>query len=98
MRVGRGVIAFITAEAAKASIKKPMVIIMDCGCMMNQEAVEVDLREDRDEPGHEFYFERGGIKFLVSPKIRHLADRGRLGIVVYGGGRFKRLEFSPNKK
>jgi hypothetical protein len=98
MRVGRGVIAFIKAEANRVSIKKPMVLIMDCGCMMNQESIEVDLRDDRDEPGHEFYFEKEGVRFLVSPKIRHLADRGSLGVVVYGGGRFRRLEFSPNRK
>lgn len=95
MRVGKGVMAFIKAESAKASIKRPMVVITDCGCIMNRESVVVDLREYRDEPGLEPYFERQGVRFMVSPKIRGIADGGGLGVVVYGGGRFKRLEFSP---
>lgn len=95
MRVGKGVIAFIIAEAARASIKKPMVLVMDCGCMLNQESVEIDLKEDRDEPGFERYLEREGVRFLVSPKIRHIVDQGSLEVVVYGGGRFRKLEFLP---
>lgn len=95
MRVRRGVIAFIKAESAKASIERPMVLVTDCGCIMNQESVEVDLREYGEEPGYEPYFERQGVRFLVNPKIRHLADTGSLGVVAYGGGRFRRLEFFP---
>jgi hypothetical protein len=97
MKVGRGVMALVKAEAAKASIEKPMVLVMDCGCMMNKESVEVDIRDERDEPGFEPYFVRNGVRFLVKPKIRHLADEGSLGVVVYGGGRFRRVEFSPGK-
>lgn len=98
MRVGRGVVALVKAEAERASIKRPMVLIMDCGCMMNQESVEVDIREDGDEPGFEPYLVKNGVRFLVSPKVRHLADRGSLGVTVYGGGRFRRLEFTPGKE
>jgi hypothetical protein len=97
MKLGRGVITLIKAEAVKASFKKPMVLVMDCGCMMNQESVEVDIREDRDEAGFEPYFVKNGVRFLVRPKIRHLADEGRLGVMIYGGGRFRRLEFSTRK-
>lgn len=98
LKVGKDVMAFIKAEATRASIKKPMVLLMDCGCMLNQESVDVDLREDRDEPGFEPYFERQGVRFLVSRKIRHLADGGRLEVEAYGGGRFKKLVFSPNSR
>lgn len=95
MRVGKGVIAFIKAESIKSSLKKPVIIVTDCGCMMNPESVEIDLREDRDEPGFEPYFELLGVRFLINPKIKHLADHGSLRVVTYGGGRFKKLEFSP---
>lgn len=98
MRVRGRVIAFIKAEAAKASIKKPMILVMDCGCMMNRESVEVDLREYQDEPSHELYFEMEGVRFLVNPKIRHIADQGSLEVVSYGGGRFRKLEFVSIKK
>jgi len=97
MKVGKGVVTLVKAEAAKASIKKPMVLVMDCGCMMNRESVEVDIREDRDEAGFEPYFVRNGVRFLVSRKIRHLADEGSLRVTIYGGGRFRRVEFSPRK-
>jgi len=97
MKLGRGVMALVKAEAAKASIERPVVLVMDCGCMLDQESVLVNIREDRGEPGYEPYFERDGVRFLVSPKIRHLADEGSLGVVAYGGGRFRRLEFTPKK-
>lgn len=95
MKVSGGVVELIKAEAAKASIKKPMVLIMDCGCMMNRESVEVDIREAGDEPGFEPYFIKNGVRFLVSPKIKHIADEGSLVVTVYGGGKFQRLDFVP---
>lgn len=97
MKVGRGVMSLVKEEAAKASMKKPVVLVMDCGCMMNQESVLIDIREEGEGEGFDEYFMRDGVRFLVSRKIRHLADEGRLEVAVYGGGRFRRLEFVPNK-
>jgi hypothetical protein len=97
MKLGRGVVALVKAEAEKESIERSMVLIMDCGCMMNQESVEVDIREEDDLEGFESYFTKGGVRFVVSPKVRHLADMGRLVVATYGGGRFRRVEFSRGK-
>jgi hypothetical protein len=94
----RGVLEFVKEEAKRSGIKKPIVLIMDCGCMMNEETVELDIKEEGAEKGYNFYMEVEGIKFLVNPKVKRLADRGRIGIMTYGEGRFKRLEYYPSKK
>jgi hypothetical protein len=91
-----GVVEFVREEARKSGIKRPVVLIMDCGCMMNKETVELDIKGEGTEKGYDFYLEAEGIRFFVNPKVRHLADRGRIGVMTYGAGRFKRLEFYPS--
>ncbi len=95
MKVGRGVFDFIRSESSKMALAKPMVVITDCGCMLNGESVEVDLKEYKDEQGLEPYFEMRGVRFMINPKIKQIADGGSLRVVSYGAGKFRRLEFSP---
>jgi hypothetical protein len=90
-----GVIDFIKEEAKKAGIAKPVLLIMDCGCIMNQETVELDIKEKGSEEGYEFYMKKEGVEFYVNPKVRHLADKGRISVVPYGANRFRRLDFNP---
>jgi hypothetical protein len=90
-----GVIDFIKDEAKKAGIAKPVLLIMDCGCIMNQETVELDIKAKGSEKGYEFYMEKDGVEFYVNPKVRHLAENGRVSVVSYGAGRFRRLDFNP---
>jgi hypothetical protein len=95
----KGVKKFVREEARKSGIKNPIVLIMDCGCMMDKETVELDIKEKGTEKGYDFYLEVDGIKFFVNPKVKHIADIGRIGVMNYGEGRFRRLEFyPPNKK
>lgn len=94
IRIDKNVPEFVREDAKSHGIKSPVVLIMDCGCMMNQEAVVLDIRSGPEE-GYEPYTEADGIKFLVSPKVKALADRGRIGVFTYGAGRFKRLDFFP---
>jgi len=98
LKVEDGVAKFVKEEAKRSGIEHPVVLIMDCGCMMNEETVELDIKEEGSEKGYEFYMEVKGIKFLVSPKVRHLADKGGIGVMTYGAGRFKRLEYYPSDK
>ncbi|MBM5804974.1 MAG: hypothetical protein FJZ49_02745 [Candidatus Verstraetearchaeota archaeon] len=46
LKVEDGVAEFVREEAERSGIKNPVVLIMDCGCMMNEETVELDVRED----------------------------------------------------
>jgi len=96
--IGKDVPELVYEEESKRGIRKAAVLIMDCGCMMNQETVVLDIQEETDVPeGYDFYTENNGVKFYVSPKVRKLADRGRIGVVTYGTGRYRRLEFFPEK-
>ncbi|MEM4720746.1 MAG: hypothetical protein QXT73_01615 [Candidatus Methanomethylicaceae archaeon] len=90
-----GVLEFVRGEADKLGIKKPVVLIMDCGCMMNEGSVELDIKEEGPHEGYELYTEIEGIKFYIKPKVRKSAEGGRIGVKTYGAGRFKRLEFYP---
>lgn len=90
-----GVIDFIREEAKKAGIVKPVLLLMDCGCIMNQETVELDIKEKGAEEGYEFYMEKDGVDFYVNPKVRHLVENGKISVVPYGAGRFRRLDFNP---
>lgn len=90
-----GVIDFIWEEAKKTGIAKPVLLIMDCGCIMNQETVELDIKEKGAEEGYEFYMEKDGVEFYVNPKVRPLAENGKISVVPYGAGRFRRLDFNP---
>jgi hypothetical protein len=96
IKVDRKVPKFVRDEAKKMGLAKPVVLIMDCGCMLNQETVEVDIRSEPEE-GYEPYTEVDGIGFFVSPKVRSLADSGRLVVTEYAAGKFKKLEFCPAK-
>jgi len=89
-----GVIDFIRETAKKAGIAKPVLLIMDCGCIMNQETVELDIKEKGSEEGYEFYMEKEGVEFYVNPKVRNLAENGKISVVPYGAGRFRRLDFN----
>jgi hypothetical protein len=89
------VIDFIREEAKKAGIVKPVLLLMDCGCIMNQETVELDIKEKGAEEGYEFYMEKDGVDFYVNPKVRHLVENGKISVVPYGAGRFRRLDFNP---
>jgi len=63
--------------------------------MMNQESIELDIKEENLKEGYEFYTEKDSIKFYIKPKIRHLAERGRISVVTYGAGKYKKLEYNP---
>ena len=96
IKIGREVLKFVREEAKKTGIAKPVVLLMDCGCMLNQETVEVDIKSGPEE-GYAPYTKVDEIPFFVSPKIRHLADKGRLAVSAYGAGKFKKLEFIPGE-
>jgi hypothetical protein len=95
--IDRDVPNFVREDAKRQGIENPVVLIMDCGCMMNQEGVVLDIKS-HSEDGYEPYREVDGIKFFISPKVKASADGGRIGIFTYGAGRFKRLEFFPAEK
>jgi len=95
IEIERGVIEFVKEEAKRLGIKRPAVLILDCGCMMNDQAVELDIKEDRPYEEYEFYTEVSGVKFYVKSKIRRAVEGGKIGLKTYGAGRFKRLEFYP---
>lgn len=90
-----GVIEFVKDEAKRLGINKPAVLILDCGCIMNQESVELDIKEDRQYEGFEQYTEVDGIKFYIKSKIKSAAEGGKIKLKTYGAGRFRRLEFYP---
>ena len=90
-----GVIDYVREDAKNQGLRRPVVRIMGCGCVMNQDAVELDVQEEEKAEGCEFYMEVEGVRFFVSPKVRHLANRGKIGIMTYGAGRFKRLVYFP---
>jgi hypothetical protein len=88
-----GVIDYVQEEAKSQGLKHPVVLIMDCGCILSQETVELDIQEIEKAKGYEFYMEAEGVNFFISPKVRHLADSGKIVIESYGAGRFKRLAY-----
>ncbi|MCX8182344.1 MAG: hypothetical protein N3D12_04440 [Candidatus Methanomethyliaceae archaeon] len=95
IEIDAGVIEFVKNEAKRLGINRPAVLILDCGCMMNEEAVELDIKEDQHYEGYELYNEVEGIKFYIKSKIRRAAEGGKIGLKTYGAGKFKRLEFYP---
>ncbi|MCQ5377617.1 MAG: hypothetical protein NO516_06155 [Candidatus Methanomethylicia archaeon] len=93
--IEREVLEFIKSEAHRQGIKRPIVLLMDCGCMLNTDSVEVDIKEEGGEGNLVQYLVKDGITFYVSPKIRRIADKGRLSVTTYGNGKFRRLDFIP---
>ena len=90
-----GVIDYIQEEAKSQGLKHPVVLIMDCGCILVQGAVELDIQEIEKAKGYEFYIEAKWVNFFINPKVRQAADSGMIGIESYGAGRFKRLAYHP---
>lgn len=97
IRIEKDVLEFIKSEAVKQGIRRPIVLLMDCGCMLNTDSVEVDIKEEGGQGNLIRYLEKDGIAFYVSPKIREIADKGGLRVTTYANGKFRRLDFIPGQ-
>jgi hypothetical protein len=95
IKVEKDVADFVHGEAKSQGIKRPVVLIMDCGCILNQETIELDIKDENDTTGYDFYTLVDGLKFYINPKLKHLADTGKIFVFSYGEGKFKRLDYSP---
>ena len=95
IKVESGVADFVRGEAKSQGILYPVVLIMDCGRIMNQETIELDIKDENDAKGYDFYTEVDGLRFYINPKVRLLADKGKIFVTPYGADRFKRLDYSP---
>lgn len=96
--IGEGVSEFVKAEAKSNGIIHPVVFLMDCGCIMNSESVEIDIREGGTEKGFDASVNQDGVRFFVHPRVMHLAEGGSIEVVTYATGRYKKLVFFPKGK
>lgn len=93
--IGKGVVEFVKAEAKVIGISRPVVLLIDCGCIMNSESVEIDIRESGSEKGFDTCVNLEGVRFFVHPKVMRVVEGGSIEVETYATGKFKKLVFVP---